>query len=151
VGHQPGFRKRSSVLNCLSIVAGSCAHKIMDETTRATINNAEHASLIKNSSGLVDGTGRFDGKRNPRQYLLPFACTLHNRDVAIDGEIRKALDDAAGLGPTHFQGRDFGLLADAQYEAGIMRGQKAATAHFHPASFQVACLVRDAGADRVGI
>ena len=56
MGHQPGFRKRSSVLNCLSIVAGSCADEIMDETTRATINNAEHAAFIKNSFVATDGS-----------------------------------------------------------------------------------------------
>ena len=119
VGHQPGFRKRSSVLDCLSIVAGSCARKMTDEITKVTITKAEQAALIKNSLGPTDGSGRHMENKTC-VCLFPFTCTLHNSDVAINGEIRKALDGTTGLRPTHFQPRHCGLLACPQHQAGIM-------------------------------
>ena len=112
--------------------------------------NTEQVALIENSLGACCGK-IFSRKRTPRQYLLPFACTLNNRDVAIYWEISKAFDGTAGLRPTHFQPRDFGLLPCSQYKPGIMRGQKTAAADLHPASLKIARLVRDAGTDRVGI
>src|SRR4029077_5402387 len=97
------------------------------------------------------GWSVFSANRTSRRCLLPFACTLHNRNVAIDREIRKALYSATGLWPTHLQPRDFGLLSCPQHDARVMRGEKASAAHLDPASLQIAGPVGNAGTDRVRI
>ena len=45
--------------------------------------------------------------------LLPFTLAFNDGDVAVDREIGKALDAAAGLGPFHLQPVQFGALANS--------------------------------------
>src|ERR1700691_4024430 len=74
-----------------------------------------------------------------------------NRNVTVDGEISKTLLHPAGLRPSDFEPIDLGSFADAQHQTRIMRRKITASADLHAASFQIAGLVTDAGADGIDV
>ena len=45
--------------------------------------------------------------------LLPFTLAFNDGDVAVDGQISKTFDSAAGLGPFHLQPVQFGAVANS--------------------------------------
>ena len=83
-----------------------------------------------------------------RPLFLPF----HNRDVAINRQISKPLHSLrSGCG--HFTSSQsiFVRLPNAQHHARIVRRKIAASADFHVAALQIAGLIRDPRANRIGI
>src|SRR5260370_11303993 len=83
--------------------------------------------------------------------LLPLPSSLNNSNVAIDRQIREALDAPSGLRPLHFQPIDLRAFPDSQYHAGIMRRQETPSANFHAVALQIARLIRDSRPDGIGI
>src|SRR6266852_7861724 len=86
-----------------------------------------------------------------RGGLVPTDFSLDNIDVAIDRKIGEALCLSARQRPLHFYPVESIALAETQHDTRVMRGEVAATADFHAALLQIACLIGDARADGVGI
>src|SRR6266851_8907502 len=87
----------------------------------------------------------------PPGGLLLLPSSLNNSNVAIDRQIREALDAPSGLRPLHFQPIDLRAFPDSQHHAGIMRRQETPSANFHAPALQIARLIGDPRADGVGI
>src|SRR5580692_8297903 len=62
--------------------------------------------------------------------LLPFVVTFNERNVAVDGEIGEALDEAAGLRPFDFERVEFFVLGETENDARIVGRKIAAAAYF---------------------
>src|ERR1700751_2864336 len=73
--------------------------------------------------------------------IISIFPVLHNCDIAIDGQVREAVNLAAGLWPLYFQPVNLCPFADAEYDPRIMSRQITSAAHFHAAAFEIACLV----------
>jgi hypothetical protein len=62
--------------------------------------------------------------------LAPARVAFGEGDVAVDGEVGEALDEAAGLGPLDFELVEFFVFGEAKDEAGVVGGEIAAAAYF---------------------
>ena len=74
---------------------------------------------------------------------LPLTRTLDDGDVAVDRQIGKSLDLAAGLRPLDLQPIDFRTFPDAQHNARIVRRKITASADFDAVSLQISGLLGD--------
>ena len=76
----------------------------------------------------------------PPVISLLDSLPLDNGDVAVDGQVREALDQPAGLRPLDFQQVNLGAWTEPQHDTRIVRGKVASPADPKMGAPQVARL-----------
>ena len=85
------------------------------------------------TSNAATAARRQAWERTPRSITyssFPAALAFHNRNVAVDGQLRKTFGFSTGVGPLHFEPINLFSLAQAQHNARIMRRKITSPANF---------------------
>src|SRR5438067_12558246 len=97
-----------------------------------------------NTTGNHAAAGSRAWERTPRSITyssFPAALAFHNRNVAVDGQLRKTSGFFTGVRPLHFDPINLFSLAQAQHHARIMRRKITSSAHFPRVPQQISRLI----------